>query len=483
MALTQGQRIGRYTLTRRLGDPNMGQVWVAASDNGETVALKCISEELRGNEDMVRRFWRECAFQMRLRHPHIVPVLDCIQQDGDLFLVMQYVAGGSLEDHLIASQGKPLSLEEAARISSDILNALDYAHQQGVVHRDVKPSNILLQDGRSFLTDFGVAKGLKSRPGAPGESAGTYPYMSPEQILADRPADQRSDVYGFGCVLYEMLTGRPPFPVDPHTPCSDEELRHMHLAAEPKPPRELNPEIPERLNRVMLTALAKRPEDRFPGCGSFALAIEGAVAVPVAHTAVAERAASQAASRETRLATPAPYFGGLVAVWALDLFLLSQVRTSDDRIAAGSIAAIGAAAVVLPLAYKAWSAIQDGEASITAARAIIGLFIPVFNLIWSWRVFPGFAREYNAYADRRGIGVKRERPAIYAAFAVTAWIAIAASQLPNLFTAIVSAEIFVIVPLMMFTLIGAINRLVGARAAAPQPEAELAAGAAQRSGI
>ena len=144
MVLTQGQRVQSFTLLDRLGDPNMGQVWIARSDSGATVALKCISEQFRGNEDMIRRFWRECAFQMRLRHPGIVPVSDCVQQDGDLFLVMQYIRGGSLEDRLKQAMGNPLPLAEILSISSAILQALDYAHQNGVIHRDLKQSNILL---------------------------------------------------------------------------------------------------------------------------------------------------------------------------------------------------------------------------------------------------------------------------------------------------------------------------------------------------
>ena len=275
MLLTQGQRVQSYTLVNRIGDPNMGQVWQAVSDSGATVALKCISDHFRGNEDMTKRFWRECAYQMRLHHPSIVQVYDCVQHDADLFLVMQYIPGGSLDDRLRQLRGMPLPLDESLRISADILQALDYAHQQGVIHRDVKPSNILLEGERAYLMDFGIAMGLKTRHRSSSDSAGTYPYMSPEQVLADRAPDQRSDVYGFGCVLYEMLTGRPPFPLDPNMCCSDDQIRMMHLNVQPIPPNQLNQSISERLNRVTLTALAKMPEDRFPGCGTFALALEG----------------------------------------------------------------------------------------------------------------------------------------------------------------------------------------------------------------
>lgn len=275
MVLTQGQRLQSYTLVDPICDANMGQVWLAVSDAGANVALKCISEQFRGNGDMVKRFWRECAYQMRLHHPSIVEVLDCVQQDGDLFLVMQYIRGGSLEDRLRELGGVPLPLDETLRIARCILGALDYAHRHGVIHRDVKPSNILLEGEQAYLMDFGIAMGLKARHRTSNDSAGTYPYMSPEQIVGDHVPDQRTDVYGFGCVLYEMLTERPPFPLDPNAFCSADQVRLMHLNLQPIPPMELNQAVPERLNRVTLTALAKMPDDRFPGCGSFALALQG----------------------------------------------------------------------------------------------------------------------------------------------------------------------------------------------------------------
>jgi serine/threonine-protein kinase len=458
MALTQGQKIRSYTLLNAIGDPNMGQVWVASSDSGESVALKCISEEFRGNQDMIRRFWRECAFQMRLRHPNIVPVLDAVQQDGDLFLVMQYIRRGSLEDRLLRLQGRPLPLEEAIRISVDILSALDYAHQQGVVHRDVKPSNILLEEGRAYLTDFGVAKGLRARPQTTAESAGTYPYMSPEQILADRPADQRSDVYGYGCVLYEMLTGRPPFPTDPSAPCSDQDLKHMHVHVDPVSPRQLNPEISDRLNRVVLTALAKNPEHRFPGCGSFALAIQGAAPLNTTGPVLALQPRPA-----QRVSLPA-YFGSLAVVWAISLLFVSQARRQQDLIPVGVLAFIGAATVLLHMLYAAWNAIQDDASDTEPGHAVQWLFAPLFNLYWMWRAFPRFASAYNAFAERHRIEVRRENPAVYAVFVALAWAALAAAASRNaaVFAALMLVQFFVMVPVVVFFLGAAVNRLAAA---------------------
>lgn len=441
MVLMQGQRIQSFTLLDRAGDPNMGQVWVAKSDAGVTVALKCISEQFRGNEDMTRRFWRECAFQMRLRHPSIVPVSECVQQEGDLFLVMQYIRGGSLEDRLRQLLGNPLPLEETLSISSDVLQALDYAHQQGVIHRDVKPSNILLEAGRAYLTDFGVAMGMKKHHRASTLSAGTYPYMSPEQILLDRPTDQRSDVYGFGCVLYEMLTGRPPFPLDPQQSCSDEELRQMQLNTPPIPPRQLNSSISDRLNHVTMTALAKNPEDRFAGCGSFALAIAGAVtqAPQMPPGAVGVSLANN--------------FGVLLVLWAFALLLSGTARRAADITAILWLVGGGSAAVVLRLLYKAWSAIQDPAAQPTRLL---------------WLALPSFATAYNTFVARKHLDVKQESRAIYLLFTAGALATAVAAFLPFQAVTVVFMliEFFVMVPLLVFALAGAINRLGAAQRSA-----------------
>jgi len=457
MVLTQGQRVQAFTLLDRVGDPNMGQVWIARSDAGATVALKCISEQFRGNEDMIRRFWRECAFQMRLRHPSIVQVSDCVQHEGDLFLVMQYIRGGSLEDRLRQAMGNPLPFEEILSISSDVLHALDYAHQNGVIHRDVKPSNILLEGGRAYLTDFGVAMGMKKRHGMPSGSVGTYPYMSPEQIVMNRPTDQRSDVYGFGCVLYEMLTGRPPFPLDQRQPCSDEELCQMHIGVLAIPPNQLNSSIPERLNHVTLTALAKNPEDRFAGCGSFALAIEGAVPRPQPQPPAPTHEVSRANN-----------IGALFVVWALALLLSGAGRNRADLNVIVLLSFAGSAAVVLRLLFKAWAAIQDSSTKTKQEKAVAFLFIPIFNLYWLWRAFAEFPAEYNAFIDRNHLNVVHESRVVYMLFTAGAWAMAVLGLLPISFVSIflIPIQFFVMVPLVVFALTGAINRLAMAQRSA-----------------
>ena len=447
MVLTQGQRVQSFTLLDRVGDPNMGQVWIARSDAGSTVALKCISEQFRGNDEMIRRFWRECAFQMRLRHPSIVPVSDCLQQDGDLFLVMQYIRGGSLEDRLRQTLGNPLPLEEALSISSDVLQALDYAHQNGVIHRDVKPSNILLEGGKAYLTDFGVAMGMKRRHRAPGASAGTYPYMSPEQIVVNRPTDQRSDVYGFGCVLYEMLTGRPPFPLDPREPCSDEELRQMQVNVQPIPPNQLNSSIPERLNHVILTALAKSADDRFHGCGSFAMALMGAVP--------ARPPQSQSTGTEVSRANN---FGVLFTIWAFGLLLSGAAKNSADITAIALLSFVGSAAVVARLLYVASAAIQDPAPGNNTAKPIA----------LARSALGSFAGEYNAFIDRNRLNVRHESRVPYILFVAgtCATIVLAVLPLPFRSVFLILIPFFVTVPPVVFALTGAINRLASAQRSA-----------------
>ena len=272
MQLTAQNTIGPYQLTARIGNPNMGEVWCAGreSDPHRVVAIKSLSLGLRRSAAMRTRFAEECDLHQSLTHPGIVPVLACLEQDQEQYLVMPYLRGGSLEDLL--SRG-PVDLQRAITIAVDILEALNYAHQAGVLHRDVKPSNILLDGDRAFLSDFGVACRLGVPGPMRGESSGTIAYMSPEQIQDPNRADQRSDAYGFGCVLYEMLTGRPPFPLLADQVCSDDQLKLMQVWATPIPLRQLNSRIDPQLAELVMTALAKAASHRFAGCGAFALAL------------------------------------------------------------------------------------------------------------------------------------------------------------------------------------------------------------------
>ena len=240
------------------------------------VALKILPRHYAAEPGFARRFAQEARVIASLEHPHILPVYDYGEADGYTYLVMRYVEGGTLADRL---KGRPLPLPEARRILSQLAAALDYAHSRSVVHRDVKPSNVLMDEqGNCLLSDFGIAKMLEgtSHITATGDFLGTPAYASPEQALG-QPLDGRSDVYSLGVILYEMLTGRPPFLAE--TPMAVL-VKHIH---DPLPlPRILNPAMPESVERVILKALAKRPEDRYQTAGELAQAL---AAVEVAETA------------------------------------------------------------------------------------------------------------------------------------------------------------------------------------------------------
>ena len=222
------------------------------------------------------RFLREGGEHQLMKHPSIVPILDFFEQEGNFYLVMQYISGGSLEDRLEKLGWKALPIPDALKISKQILSALDYAHQKGVIHRDVKPSNILLDGDHAYLGDFGIALALgRPRLTTFEQVMGTRCYMSPEQIQTPLKITHLSDVYSFGCVLYEMLTGRQPYPQSDDS----KEAQYTMLAKRVHEP----PTAPRTIIRRSLLAwsvlysqlLSATPQDRFAGCGSFARALEG----------------------------------------------------------------------------------------------------------------------------------------------------------------------------------------------------------------
>ena len=251
---------GRYTLERELGRGGMATVWLAQDLKHERpVALKVLRPELAaalGPE----RFLREIHLTARLTHPHILPLHDSGVADGFLFYVMPYVEGESLRDRL--DREKQLPLDDALQIAREVADALSYAHGHDVVHRDVKPENILLEAGHAVVADFGIARAVSAAGGEKltetGIAVGTPAYMSPEQGAGSRELDGRSDLYSLGCVLYEMLAGRPPF-VGPTV----ESVVHQHLAAEPPSITSLRPAVPTSVVAALSRALAKTPADRF----------------------------------------------------------------------------------------------------------------------------------------------------------------------------------------------------------------------------
>jgi serine/threonine protein kinase len=263
--LEAGQRIRDFILEEKIGTGGVGEVWRARHQHlDKTVALKAIYRHSSQDSHFRDRFLEEASVMARLDHPHIVSVHDFFFLDDVSYLVMAYIEGGSLED-LLKKHGR-LPLDKAWQISSGILDALNFAHSRGVIHRDVKPSNVLIRaNGHPYLADFGIAL-VVGRPRVTrlGTIIGTPEYMSPEQIQA-REIDHRTDVYSFGCVLYEMLTGCPPFGSQ-DAGKTEYDIMNGHLHKQPPSLREINGELDGPTESVVLRALAKEPDQRYGGC-------------------------------------------------------------------------------------------------------------------------------------------------------------------------------------------------------------------------
>lgn len=278
-----GDRIGGYELLEKLGEGGMAEVWKARNIALErVVAIKFLLEQFGSDPDLQQRFLQEGRIQARLQHPQIVGVLHAGSENGRAFLVTDFVEGKSLEELLRAHGGMPLPVEEVLSISYDVLSALEYAHnlpQGAIVHRDVKPSNILLDGkGRARLADFGIAVALnENRKTKTGFALGSVFYMSPEQIQTPRAIDWRSDIYSFGCVLYEMLTGRPPFGEDTD---SDFTIKQAHVQTPPEPMRKWNPQVPFEFEWIVFRALSKDRERRFASAAEMADAVRPIVPGP-----------------------------------------------------------------------------------------------------------------------------------------------------------------------------------------------------------
>ncbi len=263
-----------YVLEEKIGEGGMGEVWRSRHRLlDKPVAIKVMAAQLLTDPQFEARFIQEAQAQARLQHPQIIGATDFFREQGRYYLVMPMIEGWSLDQRLTRG---PLPVDEALRISIDALAALDYAHQRAIIHRDVKPSNILIdRDGRAYLTDFGIALMVgQERRTRTGAAIGTPHYMSPEQIRRPRGVDHRTDVYSFGCVLYEMLAGKPPFDVGDSDEETDYAIKEAHVHQPPEPVRRRHPSVPEAVEAIVMRALAKSPDERFVSCGEFARAIQ-----------------------------------------------------------------------------------------------------------------------------------------------------------------------------------------------------------------
>ncbi len=267
-----GKSLGPYQLVRQLGRGGMGVVYAAYQPKlTRYVALKVLPRRYTDNPQFVARFWQEARIAARLQHPHILSIFDYGEYEGYHYIAMPLVRDGSLAQLL---QGRPLGLEQIGYIITQVGGALDYAHSQDVIHRDVKPDNILIsRQSGCLLTDFGIAKLLEStvQLTQEGVSFGTPAYMSPEQIRGDEDLDGRSDLYSLGVVLYQMATGQLPFSGSVDT------IRYQHLYQPPPPPRDLNANLPRRLAEVILKSLAKTRDGRYASVGELVHALQAAL--------------------------------------------------------------------------------------------------------------------------------------------------------------------------------------------------------------
>ncbi|WP_119067276.1 serine/threonine-protein kinase [Aggregatilinea lenta] len=266
------ESIGPYTVLDRIGAGGMASIYRATHrDDGREVALKVLAVHLAANTATRRRFEREASTLLRLQHPHILPVYDIGETDGTPYFAMRLLSGRTLDDRL--HEGT-LTADEAANILSQLASALDFAHEQGIIHRDVKPGNILVDDeGTLYLADFGVARlmGGDAHTSMTGDFIGTATYASPEQCRSETitPA---SDLYSLGVLTFQMLAGAPPF-----SGANIIALIKQHLDAPVPDPCAYNPELPPDAGSVLAKALAKQPEDRYSTAAAFSQAMDRAL--------------------------------------------------------------------------------------------------------------------------------------------------------------------------------------------------------------
>ena len=337
------EQFGAYRIEGLLGRGGMGEVYRAFdTEHDRVVALKVLSEHLAADKGYRERFRREAHSAARLNEPHIVPIHRYGEIEGRLFLDMRLVPGRDVAE-VVANEG-PMDPARAVSIISQAARALDSAHADGLIHRDVKPSNILVtgtgEDEFVYLVDFGIARSTTDTQGPAltqtGAALGSFDYMAPERFL-ERPADKRVDVYALACVLFEVLTGRRPFMGDGLAV-----LMYAHLNTDPPAPSSLRPDLPHALDAVILKGLAKEPDERWATAGEFAAAARKAlsesgvtpapeVRAPAAPPTAVTPAAVHAADR--RLLQPGPGDGLRPAVQpgGDDRWLRSAARAPGCR--------------------------------------------------------------------------------------------------------------------------------------------------------
>jgi serine/threonine protein kinase len=283
-----GQQFGEYRIEEFIGRGGMGVVYRAEHGHlGRKVALKLLAPELAENPSFRERFVRESRLAASIDHPNVIPIYEASEIDGHYFIAMRYVDGVDLKQ-VIRERGR-LEVQRTLSYAQQVAGALDAAHAKDLVHRDVKPGNVLVAAGTDhcYLTDFGLTKAISSNSGftATGQFVGTTDYCAPEQIEG-KPLDRRTDVYSLACVFFECLTGHPPFHRE-----TDMATMWAHIQEPPPSVARERTELPESLDTVLATAMAKRRDDRYPTCSSFVAAALAALetATGVSYSGVGTR--------------------------------------------------------------------------------------------------------------------------------------------------------------------------------------------------
>jgi eukaryotic-like serine/threonine-protein kinase len=271
VALVRQAFLGRYEVDREIGRGGNARIFLATDPAGRQVALKVLHPELLISV-AADRFLREIRLASQLKHPHIAQLLDSGEQDWLVYYVMSYVEGPTLRESL--DRDLRLTVAETVRLATELLEALDHAHSHGIIHRDVKPANVVRSAGGAVLLDFGIARAVavagNDQLTRSGIAVGTSSYMSPEQITASPDIDYRCDIYSLGCVLFECLAGRAPF-----VHRNEAVVLQLHLSHPAEDVRSLREDTPAELAAGIAKALAKRPEDRWKSATAMREALGG----------------------------------------------------------------------------------------------------------------------------------------------------------------------------------------------------------------